>query len=120
MKKLVSALVFTLGSTIAVSAIAAPSYEHRYDERHYAEQHDHDWKKQDGRWNDQRYQRINPSRDWRVGQTLPRGYDSSRYAVDYRDAKRLHKPARYQQWYKINGDYVLVNERNNRIIRILN
>lgn len=119
MKKIVSALVFTLGSAIAASAIAAPAYEHSYDKRHYAEQHDHDWHKEDGRWKDQRYQRINPSRDWRVGQTLPRSYDSSRYAVDYRDAKRLHKPTRNQQWYKINGDYVLVNERNNRIIHIL-
>jgi len=31
----------------------------------------------------------------------------------------LPKPGKYQQWYKVNGDYVLVNERNNRIIRVI-
>jgi Ni/Co efflux regulator RcnB len=74
------------------------------------------------RWdNDNRYQnkRVNPSRDWRSGQTLPRGYDSSRYHVSDREARRLPNTGRYQQWYKVNGDYVLVNERNNRILRII-
>ena len=43
------------------------------------------------------------------------GYDSSRYHVSDREARRLPNTGRYQQWYKVNGDYVLVNERNNRI-----
>lgn len=55
-----------------------------------------------------------------MGQTLPRQYDSSRFHVSDREARRLAKTGRYQQWYKVNGDYVLVNERNNRIVRIQN
>ncbi len=31
----------------------------------------------------------------------------------------LPNTGRYQQWYKVNGDYVLINERTQRIIRII-
>ena len=117
MKKILTAITLSLGALMATSAMAAPQYyDHSYD-------HDSRWDhRDDHRWdNDNRYQnkRVNPSRDWRSGQTLPRGYDSSRYHVSDREARRLPNTGRYQQWYKVNGDYVLVNERNNRILRII-
>lgn len=62
--------------------------------------------------------RINPSKDWRSGQTLPKQFSSSRYEVNHREAQKLSKTNKNQQWYKINGDYVLVNEKSNKIIRI--
>lgn len=121
MKKLLTTLALSLSALIATSAMAAP--DHRYDDRQgYNHAHSH----QDKRWdNNNRYdqnrydnKRVNPSRDWRTGQTLPRQYSNSRFEVSDREARRLPKVSRNQQWYKVNGDYVLVNERNNRIIRI--
>ena len=65
------------------------------------------------------FQNVNPSRQWRVGQQLPRQFNSSKFELSDRQAKNLPKAARNQQWYKINGDYVLVNERTDRIVRII-
>ena len=123
MKKLLTTLALSLSALIATSAMAAP--DHRYDDR---QGYNHAQSHQDKRWdNNNRYEqnrydnkRVNPSRDWRVGQTLPRAYDSSRYKVSDREARRLPNTGRYQQWYKINNDYVLVNDRTDRIIRIKN
>lgn len=110
MKKIITTIALSLSALMATSAMAAS--DHRYDDQQrYNNHYDHD-----------RYDnhRVNPSRDWRVGQTLPRQYSSSRFQVSDREARRLAKTGRYQQWYKVNGDYVLVNERNNRILRIQN
>ena len=117
MKKILTVITLSLGALITTSAMAAP--------QDYNRSHDHDsrWdQRNDHRSNtNDRYKnsRVNPSRDWRSGQYLPRSYDSSRYHVSDREARRLPNTGRYQQWYKINGDYVLVNERNNRILRII-
>ena len=108
MKKLLSTLALSLSAIMATSAMAAP--DHRYDDRRH--QARATYKHHDKRWD-------NPSRDWRVGQNLPRGYDANRYKVSDREARRLPNTGRYQQWYKVNGDYVLINERTQRIIRII-
>ena len=85
MNKFVSTLVLSVSAILATSAaMAAP--DHRQDDRRYHAQHqDSRWNdnKHSGNWNnnnryDNRYDnnrynsRVNPSRDWRVGQTLPR------------------------------------------------
>lgn len=123
MKKALSIIALSLSALIATSAMAAP--DHRYDNHQRNDRVTH----QDNRWNnndrysnDHRYDRnrVNPSRDWRAGQTLPRQYSSSRFQISDREARQLPRSGRYQQWYKVNGDYVLVNERNNRISRIVN
>lgn len=121
MKKILTTIALSLSAIIATSAMAAP--DHRYDQQRYQPSH-HGAKHDDRRW-DQHNRHdnkrvVNPSRDWRAGQTLPRIYDSSRYKVSDREVRRLPQSGRYQQWYKVNGDYVLVNERNNRIVRIVN
>ena len=119
MKKILTTIALSLSALMATSAMAAP--DHRYDDHqryNHAQQNKHD-----SRWdNNNRYdnKRVNPSRDWRVGQTLPRQYSGSRFQINDREARQLPRSGRYQQWYKINGDYVLVNERNNRISRIVN
>lgn len=115
MKKMITTIALSLSALMATSAMAAS--DHRYDDQ---QRYNHT---QDSRWdNNNRYdnKRVNPSRDWHVGQTLPRQYSNSRFQVSDREARRLAKTGRYQQWYKINSDYVLVNERNNRILRIQN
>ncbi|MCW8038378.1 MULTISPECIES: RcnB family protein [Acinetobacter] len=122
MKKVLTATVLALTGLIAASAMAAPDYRnddrrysYAYGQNHQDQRFDHNRYDQQ-RWNDSR---VNPSRQWRVGQTLPHSFDSSRYKVSDREARRLPNTGRYQQWYKVNGDYVLVNERSNRILRIL-
>lgn len=41
------------------------------------------------------------------------------YVNDYRAYKNLHQPAKFERWYKVDGRYVLVNERNLHIIRVI-
>lgn len=48
---------------------------------------------------------------WQTGYTMPQHYRSDRYKVDY-DDYNLPKPARGQQWYKVNSDYLLINDDN--------
>lgn len=118
MKKVLTTIALSLSALMATSAMAAP--DHRYDDR---QRYNHAPSHQDNRWdNNKRYdnKRVNPSRDWRAGQNFPRVFSSSSYKVSDRDARRLPTTNRYQQWYKVNGDYVLVNERTDRIVRIIN
>lgn len=119
MKKMITAAALALTGLMAASAMAAP--DDRDDDRHAQYSQDGRWNSHDRsyehqRWNDSR---VNPSRHWRIGQILPRAFDASRYQVSSREARRLPDTGRYQQWYRINGDYVLVNERNHRILRII-
>lgn len=127
MKTLATVLGLSLSALLTSTAMAGTYEQHRdhatryqYDERHWQDR-DHD-RYQDHRHYDEqrRLHRVDPSRDWRVGQVLPRYWEQSRNEVNYRHYKGLNKPGRYQQWYKINSDFVLVNERNNRIVRIIN
>jgi Ni/Co efflux regulator RcnB len=62
--------------------------------------------------------KLDPSRDWRIGH-LPRQYQSSRYQVDYRSHKHLAQPKRGQQWYQLNGHYVLVSQHDHKILKML-
>ncbi|MFH7765327.1 RcnB family protein [Acinetobacter sp. BSP-28] len=128
MKKVLTTIALSLSALMATSAMAAP--DHRYDDHqrynHATSQQDHRWdhnsRYDNNRYNQNRYdnKRVNPSRDWRAGQNFPRVFSSSSYKVSDREARRLPNTNRYQQWYKINGDYVLVNERTDRIVRIIN
>lgn len=115
MKKILSAIALSMSAILSASAIAAPNdhRDHRYDSRDKAHWND---KGRDNRYSNS----VNPSRDWRIGQTLPRQYSSPRYEVSNSTLKRLPKANRNQQWYQINGDYVLVNERNDKIVKIIN
>ena len=120
MKKVLTTIALSLSALVATSAMAAPQH---HDPRYAPHKSAPHWNHKDAKkWDDRRYNNrgVNPSRDWRVGQVLPRYWDQSRNEVNYRHYKGLNKPGRYQQWYKINGDFVLVNERNNRIVRIIN
>lgn len=121
MKNVFTAIALSLSALVATSAMA--DHDSRYD-RNQHDQQNHWNQKNDNRWNnnnryDRDHNRTNPSREWRSGQYLPSQFSSSRYHVNYKNYRQLPIPGKYQQWYKVNGDYVLVNERNNRIIRIV-
>lgn len=134
MKKVLTAIAISMSALLATSAMAAPN-DYR-DNNHQNSTHpnakwnnqsnDHRYNGNDGRFdrNDRDHKgynnsSVNPSRQWRTGQTLPRQYNSSRYEVNGSTLKRLPKAGRNQQWYKISGDYVLINERNDKILKIV-
>ena len=124
MKKVLTTIALSLSALIATSAMAAPHHDARFNHPSHAPAH---WNSNDKHpskqhWNnDKRYNsyKVNPSRDWRVGQKLPSQYNSKRFEVTGFEARRLPDAGRNQQWYKINNDYVLINERNNKIMRII-
>lgn len=124
MKKVLTAIAISMSALMATTAMAAPN-DHR-DDRHHPKANPQ-WNKdhRDSRANDHRFDKkahsssLNPSRQWRTGQELPRQFASSRYEVNKNELRRLPKAGHNQQWLKINGDYVLVNERNDRILKII-
>ncbi|ATO19075.1 hypothetical protein BS636_05040 [Acinetobacter sp. LoGeW2-3] len=119
MKKVLTTIALSLSALVATSAMAAPQHDPRYAPHKPAAHWDH---KDAKKWDDRRYNNrvVNPSRDWRVGQKLPNQYDNRRFEVSSYEERRLPKANKNQQWYKINGDYVLVNDRNDKIVRIIN
>lgn len=56
---------------------------------------------------------------WQTGYVMPQHYRGDGYKVEFRDFN-LPKPARNQQWYKINNDFILVDADSNSIVRIVN
>ena len=132
MKKLLSTLALSLSAMIATTAMAAPQHDPRqrnfqppkppthqnFKYQQQADRHDR-FDRNDHNDRFDRQKRVNPSKEWRSGQYLPKQFNSSRYEVNHREAQNLSRANKNQQWYKINGDYVLVNEKNNKIIRIL-
>lgn len=127
MKKVFTAIAISMSALIATTAMAAPQqYQDHRDNRYQPTKPTSHWnhKQQDQRHdrfdrNNHNKVSVNPSREWRTGQTLPRQYSNSRFEADRDQVKRLPKTGRNQQWYKIGGDYVLVNERNDRIVKII-
>ncbi|MBM7139674.1 RcnB family protein [Acinetobacter sp. AYS6] len=108
MKKLTTAIVLSLSGLVATTAMAGPN-DHNYHDNYRT----HEVKtvkviKKDDHHN-----------VWRAGQVVPREYQHSRYVIDYRQHQKLTKPGRYQKWYKVNGNYVLVNEQSHKIIRVV-
>lgn len=124
MKKVLTTIALSLSALVATSAMAAPQHDPRYAPHkpasHWNAKDSKKWN--DNRRDDRRYNNrgVNPSRDWRTGQKLPKQYDNRRFEVSAYEARRLPNANKNQQWYKINGDYVLVNERNDKIVRIMN
>lgn len=123
MNKVLTTIALSLSALMATSAMAAPQQDSRFNHQSSASTH---WNSNDKHSSNQysnygnRYNshKVNPKRDLRVGQSLPHQYDSSRYKVDYRDVKHLKKPKRNEAWYKVRGDYVLVDTKKNTILRI--
>jgi len=97
MRKVLSAITLSLSALVATSAMA--NWDHGRDHRP-ATSHE--------------------KFEWREGVILPDRYQDNRYYVnDYRTYKNLHQPAKFERWYKVDGRYVLVNERNHHIIRVI-
>ena len=128
MNSLVKAIVLSISTAlVAVPVMAAPQehapnkshqqshkvsapQKHQQQNKHPAQpqQHQSTMKKS-----------VNPSRDWRAGQKVPSQYHGQAYKVDHSKYVKLSKPAKNQQWIKVNGDYILTNVTNHNIIKII-
>ncbi|MEQ1370163.1 RcnB family protein [Acinetobacter schindleri] len=124
MKTLVKAIFLSISTAlVAIPAMAAPQDHRQYSKSHAQQQHHapqyHQLNKHPAQQHKQGYKKVDPSRDWRVGQKVPSQYQSKIYKVDHSKYKRLNKPGRNQQWIKVNGDYILMNSVNDKIIKII-
>ena len=97
MRKVLSTITLSLSALVATSAMA--DWDHGQNHRPVA---------------------SHEKFEWREGVILPDRYHDNRYYVnDYHAYKNLHQPAKFERWYKVEGRYVLVNERNHHIIRVI-
>lgn len=62
---------------------------------------------------------FTPHTHWKTGYVLPNQYRAKGYQVYRYKGAGLQAPGKNQQWFKIKGDYVLVNVVNDHIIRII-
>lgn len=60
-----------------------------------------------------------PTWDWKVGQSIPSQYRAEQFQVKHTDSPRLYPVGSDEQWYKVNGDYVLADD-DYEILRIMN
>ena len=125
MKNLVKAVIFSLSSAlVATSAFAAaPEHhsQHHQPQKTHVQQQYHAQHKSPAhaQQHKQVHKKIDPSRDWRVGQKVPAQFQSKMYKVDHSKYKKLSKPGKNQQWIKVNGDYILTNVMSHNIIKII-
>ena len=128
MKKILSTLALSLSVLVATSAMAAPQHDPRFAQNHGKPTPPAHWNQKDAKkWEqDKRHQanrfddrRVNPSREWRSGDKLPKQFESNRYRLNGHETRHLPRMGKNQSWYKVNGDYVLVNDRNNKIVRVI-
>lgn len=101
MKKLVSSIVIVMSGLVATATMAAPHEQHHNQSANSQKNN------------------AKKANKWRVGQSMDKQYRQSRYAVDYRSHKNLSKPGKNQKWYKVDGEYVLVNELTSAILRVV-
>ncbi len=62
---------------------------------------------------------LKPHQAWKVGHQFPASYRAKTYRVYDYGSYHLSRPARNQHWYRINGDYVLVNVISHSILQII-
>ncbi|MGB5885735.1 MAG: RcnB family protein [Acinetobacter venetianus] len=111
MKNIAKILILSLSTAIAVPAFAAPHDHSPQKVVKHSQAHQH---------SNAQKNKVYPSKDWKVGQKVPSAYRGQGYKINYTQYKHLHKPAKNQQWIKVNGDYILINVLNHSIIKILN
>lgn len=121
MNTLIKAIVLSVSASVmGASAFAAPQ------ENHNQPKHVNQHKKQVDQHKKQpvvqkvqaQKHTVKPSRDWKAGQVIPSQYRKGR-SVDHKKYSNLTKPAKNQQWVKVNNDYVLINTVNHKIIKTI-
>jgi len=97
MKNLVKAVVFSLSSALVATSAFAAAPEHH--SQHHQPQKTHVQHKSPAhaQQHKQVHKKVDPSRDWRVGQKVPAQFQCKVYKVDHSKYKKLSKPGKNQQ-----------------------
>lgn len=123
MNTLLKAIVLSISTALVAAPVMAAPHEYQADKSHTQQNHNASKHQQQIQKNHQHKlvteKSVNPSRDWRAGQKIPAQYYTHADKVDHKQYKKLSKPSKNQQWIKINGDYVLTNVINHKIIKII-
>jgi Ni/Co efflux regulator RcnB len=129
MKKMMTALAFSLTAMLVTSNIAhaAPypdnsrDYDNRGDRGRGHDRGNRDFQGDDmqdrRKMREERGVKRLQQHKWQTGYIMPQHYRGNAYKADYKQ-NNLPKPANNQQWYKINNDYILVDSNSNNIVQI--
>ncbi len=130
MKKILTVLALSCGTLLTNTALqAAPHFSkhERFEQRNADEERGaRDWYDQEERDSLREQRRLREERGfkrlkqhkWQTGYVMPQHYRGEGYKVEYKQ-HNLPKPARNQQWYKINNDYILVDSDSNSIMQVI-
>lgn len=116
MKKLLSAIAISVSAIMAASsAFAAPEHA----QGHQPAPQQHSAAPQAHQQAPGQAKKAQPQQNWKAGNKYPTQYRGAGYKVDYKHDKKLSKPGKNQQWYKADGQYILVNTATYAIIKVL-
>lgn len=132
--KLLKAVVFSISSVLAAtSAFAAPpEHKHQVTQQHKApskfEQHKPNSHKAPAKFEQHKpnmpKQHVvkkgeQPKRDWKSGSKVPAQFQAKHYKIDHKQSKKLTPPKANQTWIKVNGDYVLMDSKTYKVIKVV-
>ncbi len=123
-KYLVCACMLGLSPFWIQPALATPQDQPQNNEQHSPEDKKFKSREEYRQFREQRKQegehrRHRDKDQLRAGSTLPEQYRYADYQVDYTQHPKLTPPTRYQQWIKINRQYLLMNVLTNTIIKVV-
>ena len=142
MNRLIKAVIFSFSTAlVAAPAFAAPQDQrnnaehatqnhndapnhndaHKDASNHHADEHKPapQAAQQPGQQKPNHDKAPRPSASWKPGNPVPTQYRGQGYKVDHKKFKKLSKPGKNQQWIKVNGDYILMNVVNDKVIKII-
>ncbi len=134
--KFIQAVVFSISSVLAATSVFAAPYDHQPQsiQQHKAavkaDQHkSHVPQKHEAKKADHTKAHApkpvmvkkgeQPKRDWKVGTQVPVKFQAKQFKTDYKQSKKLTSPKANQTWIKVNGDYVLIDTKTHKVLKIV-
>ena len=60
-----------------------------------------------------------PKRDWKSGSKVRTQFQAKHYKIAHQQSKKLTLPKANQTWIKVNGDYVLMDSKTYKVIKVI-
>ena len=126
MKKILAIFAISFSALMASSfSTAAPQFENPNNDMAYNKPDQPDSPKfrseedrnEKRRMREERGVKRLKQHKWQMGYVMPQHYRGNSYKIEYKDYN-LSKPARNQQWYKVNNDLILIDSESNNIVKI--
>lgn len=119
MNTLMKTMVLAISTAvISVSALAAPQSQPS-QQIHPSQQKAFQQHKQPVHKAAQSKKHDQPTQKWKVGAKIPTQYQGSHYKFNANQNKQLTKANKNQQWIKVKGDYFLIDNKTQHIIKIV-